>query len=137
MFNPKALTLSLAILTALFLAACQSAPPPFECTDAIGCVTIGPDEPIKLAVLETLTGEVGVVGTEHVDSYELAIAERVMLPRRWYHRRSENCGRSPGGGNFRDHLLRGSGTGGQDHERERVDHDLTLKHGPLPDRGGR
>jgi branched-chain amino acid transport system substrate-binding protein len=76
MFNPKAITLYLALLTTLFLAACQSAPPPFECTDAIGCVTIGPEEPVKLAALQTLTGEIGPYGLEHIDSFELAIAKR-------------------------------------------------------------
>jgi branched-chain amino acid transport system substrate-binding protein len=76
MFNPKILTLYLVLLTMLFLVACQSAPPPFECTDSIGCVTIGPEEPVKLAALHPLTGDVGPIGTEHVESSELAIAER-------------------------------------------------------------
>jgi branched-chain amino acid transport system substrate-binding protein len=70
------LTVYLAVLATVFLAACQSAAPPFECTDAIGCVTIGPDEPVKLAALQTLTGEVGTYGIEQVSSSELAIAER-------------------------------------------------------------
>jgi branched-chain amino acid transport system substrate-binding protein len=76
MFNPKTIILSLAIVTTLFLVACQSGPPPFECTDAIGCVTIGPEAPLKLAALHPLTGDVGPLGTEHIESSELAIAER-------------------------------------------------------------
>jgi len=76
MSNLKIAILALAILTTLVLTACQPANPPFECTDAIGCVTLGPDEPLKLAALQTLTGEVGVVGLEQIESSELAIAER-------------------------------------------------------------
>jgi branched-chain amino acid transport system substrate-binding protein len=76
MFNPKTIILYLAIVTTLFLTACQSGPPPFECTDAIGCVTIGPGAPLKLAALHPLTGDVGPLGTEHIESSELAIAER-------------------------------------------------------------
>ena len=76
MFNPKTITLYLAIVTTLLLAACQSGPPPFECTDAIGCVTIGPGQPLKLAALQTLSGEIGPFGLEQIESSELAIAER-------------------------------------------------------------
>jgi branched-chain amino acid transport system substrate-binding protein len=66
----------LALLTTIALTACQSGPPPFECTDKIGCVTIGPEQPLKLAALQTLTGEVAPNGLENVESSELAIAER-------------------------------------------------------------
>ena len=76
MFRPQTIIRALAIVALLALSACQNAPPPFACTDAIGCVTIGPEEPLKLAALQTLTGEVGPFGLEHIESSELAIAER-------------------------------------------------------------
>ncbi len=76
MFSPQTIIRFFAIGALLALSACQSAPPPFACTDAIACVTIEPEEPLKLAALQTLTGEVGPFGLEHIESNELAIAER-------------------------------------------------------------
>ena len=41
------------LLVALLLsAACGRQPPPFECTDSIGCVHVAPGAPIKLGVLQ-------------------------------------------------------------------------------------
>jgi hypothetical protein len=60
MFNPKALILSLGLLATLFLAACQGAASSFECPDPVGCVTIGPDEPIKIGSLNVIRGEIVV-----------------------------------------------------------------------------
>jgi len=58
------------------LTACQPAPPPFECTDAIGCVTIAPGEPLKLGVLQPLSGGMALVGADQVRGSELALAAR-------------------------------------------------------------
>jgi branched-chain amino acid transport system substrate-binding protein len=66
----------LALLTTIGLTACQSGPPPFECTDAIGCVTIGPDEPIKIGAIQTLSGEVSPLGIDQVRAIELIMADR-------------------------------------------------------------
>ncbi len=68
--------LFLTLLTTIFLAACQSGPPPFECTDSIGCVTIGPDEPIEIGVIQALSGEVATLGIDQVRGLELALADR-------------------------------------------------------------
>jgi len=45
-------TLFFIALVGILLVACQQTSPPFECTDAIGCVTIAPGDPIKLACSE-------------------------------------------------------------------------------------
>jgi len=66
----------LALLTIIGLAACQSGPPPFECTDAIDCVTIGPGEPIKVGAIQTLSGEVSPLGIDQVRAIELIMADR-------------------------------------------------------------
>ena len=66
----------LALLTIIGLASCQSGPPPFECTDAIGCVTIGPEEPVEIGVIQALSGEVATLGIDQVRGLELALAER-------------------------------------------------------------
>jgi branched-chain amino acid transport system substrate-binding protein len=47
-----------------------------ECTDAIGCVSIAPGEPIQLGVLQALSGGVAPSGIEQSRSIELAIARR-------------------------------------------------------------
>ena len=66
----------LVIVATILLAGCQQTPPPFECTDAIGCVDIAPGEPIQLGVLQTISGDVAVLGMEQVRSIELAMAQR-------------------------------------------------------------
>lgn len=40
----------------LVLVGCRSGAPPPACTDLLGCVTIPPDEPLKLGVIQTLSG---------------------------------------------------------------------------------
>jgi branched-chain amino acid transport system substrate-binding protein len=68
--------LILVLLVTILLTACQSADPPFECTDTIGCLTIAPGEPIELVALHVQSGEVAPLGIQYIQSSELAIAER-------------------------------------------------------------
>jgi branched-chain amino acid transport system substrate-binding protein len=70
--KPLALLLSVALL----LAGCGSATAPFECTDAIGCVQVAPGEPVKIGVLQALSGDMAPQGQELLQSIELALAER-------------------------------------------------------------
>lgn len=65
----------LTLLMIILLTACQSAPS-FECTDDIGCVTIGPDEPVEIGVIQALSGEVATLGVDQVRGLELALADR-------------------------------------------------------------
>jgi branched-chain amino acid transport system substrate-binding protein len=76
MSKGKLFTLLATLSAGLLLVACQQTTPPFECTDAIGCVTIAPGDPIKLSALQVLSGDIAYAGTEHVQSIELAIAKR-------------------------------------------------------------
>lgn len=76
MFNPKTISLYLAIVTTLFLTACQSGPPPFECTDSIGCLTVAPGQPLKIGLIQVLSGEVELLGRQQLQSVEVAVAER-------------------------------------------------------------
>ncbi|MBV7339452.1 branched-chain amino acid ABC transporter substrate-binding protein [Chloroflexi bacterium TSY] len=48
----------------------------FECTDPIGCVAIAPDEPIKIGVLQVLSGDVGTYGRELLQSIEIAVDDQ-------------------------------------------------------------
>jgi len=66
----------LVIMATVVLAACQPASPPFQCADAIGCVDIAPDEPLRLGVLQPLSGGMEPVGADQVRGIELALAAR-------------------------------------------------------------
>jgi branched-chain amino acid transport system substrate-binding protein len=66
----------LVLLTTIVLTACQATAPSFECTDTIGCVTIGPEEPVEIGVIQALSGEVATLGIDEVRGLELALAKR-------------------------------------------------------------
>ncbi len=74
MFQPRSFLLPL--LATILLAGCRSAPPPFECIDAIGCVDVAPDDPIKLGVLQVVSGDLSYFGMSNLRSIELALADR-------------------------------------------------------------
>ena len=68
--------LNLVLFTAVLLAGCQPAALPFECTDAIGCVAVAPEDPIKIGVLQVLSGEQEPFGLNQLRSIELALDDR-------------------------------------------------------------
>lgn len=68
--------LFIIVLTTIFLIISQKTTPPFECTDAIGCVTIRPGEPLKLGVLHDLSGGAAAFGTDQVNSTRIALDDR-------------------------------------------------------------
>lgn len=55
------------------LAACEK---PYECKDDIGCVAVKPDEPIKIGVIQALSGKVEPSGRRYLRSTEIAIDDR-------------------------------------------------------------
>ena len=64
------------VFVAILPTACQKSPPPFKCTDSIGCVDIAPSEPIKISALLALSGGAAPLGLEQTQSIKLAIAQR-------------------------------------------------------------
>ena len=56
-----------------WVSACKKSDPPFQCTDPLGCVSIQPGKPIKIGILQALTGEVASLGMAQVQGIELAI----------------------------------------------------------------
>ena len=66
--------LSVMFAALLLLSTCAPAPEP--CTDKLGCVDIGPDEPLKIGVAQALTGKVAALGREQVRGLELALDRR-------------------------------------------------------------
>jgi len=73
MLQRKALLLILVVV--LFQAGCGPTPATFECSDAIGCVEIAPGAPIKIGVIQNLTGE-GPPGLKLLRCIELALDMR-------------------------------------------------------------
>ncbi|MGZ9224663.1 MAG: hypothetical protein ACXW4M_03805, partial [Anaerolineales bacterium] len=68
--------LSVLVLASLVLAACGAAGPAastYECTDALGCVTIGPSEPIHIAYWGVLSGPDSSLGEDSKRGVEIAI----------------------------------------------------------------
>jgi branched-chain amino acid transport system substrate-binding protein len=51
-------------------------PPSFQCPDSLGCVDIAPKEPIKIGVLQVLSGEVEYLGRDQARMAELALLNR-------------------------------------------------------------
>jgi len=75
MTQRNGLVLVLLLLAALLLAGCQPAAPPFECADALICVTVPPDDPIKIGVIQNLSGA-GPSGLGLARSVEVALDDR-------------------------------------------------------------
>jgi len=65
--------LSLVVLASMVLAACGGGAAAYECTDALGCVTIGPDEPVHIAYWGVLSGADGTLGEDSKRGVEIAI----------------------------------------------------------------
>jgi branched-chain amino acid transport system substrate-binding protein len=63
---------------ALLGAACAPADETAEEFEpgALGAVTVGPDEPIKIASIQAVSGETASLGTDQVRAIEIAIADR-------------------------------------------------------------
>lgn len=64
------------LLLCLVLCSCGQEPPKPNCIDPLGCVVIGPGEPIKIGVLQALSGKVAPLGREQIRGLELAMQGR-------------------------------------------------------------
>ncbi len=50
-----------------------------ECTDAIGCVEIGPDEPLRIGYMLTISGATAFLGEDSLGAIEIAVDEQGQL----------------------------------------------------------
>jgi branched-chain amino acid transport system substrate-binding protein len=64
---------SILVVAALLLVSCGGET--YECTDAIGCVTIGPDEPIHIAYALVVAGANETLGIDSRNGVEIAISD--------------------------------------------------------------
>jgi branched-chain amino acid transport system substrate-binding protein len=63
------------IIASMMLAACGAAGSALECTDAIGCVEVAPDEDVHLAYMLTISGATAFLGEDSLGGIEIAIAD--------------------------------------------------------------
>ena len=66
----------LLLFLTLLLAGCQRTAPSFACNDAIGCVDIAPGDPVKVGVLQALSGDLELFGQVGLRSIVLALDDR-------------------------------------------------------------
>ncbi|MBN1139419.1 MAG: branched-chain amino acid ABC transporter substrate-binding protein [Anaerolineae bacterium] len=68
--------LALLLCVVLLSASCGSATVRFECADTIGCVDVLPGEPVKIGVIQALSGDMGPQGQGLLRCIELVLADR-------------------------------------------------------------
>ncbi len=66
----------LSLLVLFNLCSCNQETPKPVCHDPRGCVTIDPGEPIKIGVLQSLSGPTAPLGLEQVRGLDLALRKR-------------------------------------------------------------
>ncbi len=60
-------------ISSVILSSCSESESPFECADTLGCVHVDPGKPLKIGVLQALSGEVAPLGQAQVRGLELAL----------------------------------------------------------------
>ena len=79
--------------------ACEKSEPVFECKDSSGCVNLAPGEPVRIGVLQTLSGKVAALGYEQLRGIELAVSDRKgMILGHSIHLQMEDIACTPEGG---------------------------------------
>ncbi len=68
--------LCFALLFLLSFTACTKPEPPPTCDDLLGCVTIDANAPIKIGVLQALSGKIAPLGQAQIRGLELALDKR-------------------------------------------------------------
>lgn len=87
------------MIAGMILTACGPKAPAFECTDAIGCVDIAPDESVHIASMLTISGATAYLGQDSAGAIEIAIDDRGgELLGHQIEYSSEDSGCSPEGG---------------------------------------
>jgi branched-chain amino acid transport system substrate-binding protein len=77
--NKRLLALfSVLVIASMALAACGGGggAAAYECTDALGCVTVAPGDPIHIAYALTVSGATASLGEDSRGGIEIAIADR-------------------------------------------------------------
>jgi len=75
-FDSSPSVLALVMALALLAGGCSRDKPPLSCTDPLGCASLKPGEPLRLGVLQALSGKVSAIGWDQVRGLELALDRR-------------------------------------------------------------
>jgi len=73
MFKRLTVVISAIAILGMVLTACGPAAPAYTCTDTIGCVKIGPTDPIHIAYLLVVAGPNSALGIDSRNGVEIAI----------------------------------------------------------------
>jgi branched-chain amino acid transport system substrate-binding protein len=73
MFKRLSIVFSAIAVLGMLLTACGPAASTYTCTDSIGCVKIGPTDPIHIAYLLVVAGPNAALGTDSRNGVEIAI----------------------------------------------------------------
>ena len=73
MFKRLSIVISAIAVLGMLLTACGPAASTYTCTDSIGCVKIGPTDPIHIAYLLVVAGPNAALGTDSRNGVEIAI----------------------------------------------------------------
>jgi len=65
-----------ALLCCLILLSCRQEEAPITCNDPLGCVMLDEKDPIKIGVLQSLSGKTAPLGQEQLRGLRLALDER-------------------------------------------------------------
>jgi branched-chain amino acid transport system substrate-binding protein len=63
------------IVTTILISTCQTEPP-FECLDTLGCIQIAPEAPLKIGVIQALSGGPARLGITQLRTVELVVTQR-------------------------------------------------------------
>jgi branched-chain amino acid transport system substrate-binding protein len=75
--KPVFFSVFVAVIIAIIMSVgCEEQKSRFVCSDSIGCVDVAPGEPVKIGVLQALSGKVAPLGYEQVRGIDLAIDKR-------------------------------------------------------------
>jgi branched-chain amino acid transport system substrate-binding protein len=72
----KFAAISLLLLVSMVATACGPSAAPFECSDAIGCVTIAPGDPVRIGYSLVISGPNETLGVDSRRGVEIAIADK-------------------------------------------------------------
>ena len=73
MFKRLSIVITVLMVLGMVLSACGTAAPAYTCTDSIGCLKIGPTDPIHIAYLLVISGSNSALGTDSRNGVEIAI----------------------------------------------------------------
>ncbi len=73
MFKRLSIVISAIAVLGMILTACGPAASTYTCTDSIGCVKIGPTDPVHIAYMLVVAGPNAALGTDSRNGVEIAI----------------------------------------------------------------